>query len=157
MQCSVNSCNLPYTKDSVKAGNVTAKYVDTDGHNIAPDEVKSGNIGEDYKTENKTVDGYTFKEVKGNENGKFANKAQEVIYVYTKNMSVPVKPDNHNSSNIVQPVNQKSTKDRANNSSTKDRSNLPDTAAKNAILGMIIGIVVLSVTLGTIDWKRRKM
>ena len=66
------------------AGNVTAKYVDTDGNNISDDVVKSGNIGDSYTTEQKIIDGYTFKEVQGRATGTFTSQAQIVTYVYTK-------------------------------------------------------------------------
>ncbi|MBK0084590.1 MucBP domain-containing protein, partial [Lactococcus sp. S64] len=73
-----------YTKDPVAGGDVTAKYVDTDGNKISDDVVKSGNISESYTTEQKTIDGYTFKEVQGNTTGTFTDQAQTVTYVYTK-------------------------------------------------------------------------
>ncbi|MFL1696491.1 MucBP domain-containing protein [Weissella kandleri] len=77
-----------YTKDPVKAADVTAKYVDTDGNKIAEDVVKSGNVGDDYSTDQLKIKGYTFKEVQGNPTGKFTDTAQTVTYVYTKD---PVK------------------------------------------------------------------
>jgi LPXTG-motif cell wall-anchored protein len=74
-----------YTKNPVAGGDVTVKYVDEDGNPIAADVVISGNVDEKYTTEEKTIDGYTFKEVQGNANGQFTNQAQTVTYVYTKN------------------------------------------------------------------------
>ncbi|WP_285121659.1 MucBP domain-containing protein [Lactococcus petauri] len=69
----------PYT---IAAGNVTVKYVDTEGTPIAEDVIKSGNIGETYTTEQKDIPGYTFKEVQGNPSGKFTDQPQTVTYVY---------------------------------------------------------------------------
>ncbi|MGL4481886.1 MAG: MucBP domain-containing protein [Lactococcus garvieae] len=69
----------------VKGGDITAKYVDTEGLEISDDVVKVGNIGEAYTTEQKDIPGYTFKEVQGNASGKFTAQAQTVTYVYTKN------------------------------------------------------------------------
>lgn len=74
-----------YKKEVVAGGDVTVKYVDSHGKNIANDIVKSGNVGEDYTTEQKNIEGYSFKEVQGNISGKFQNQPQTVIYVYTKN------------------------------------------------------------------------
>jgi LPXTG-motif cell wall-anchored protein len=74
-----------YTKSPVAGSDVTAKYVDTEGNKISEDVVKSGNIGEDYTTEQKEIEGYTFKEVQGDASGKFTDQAQTVTYVYTKN------------------------------------------------------------------------
>ncbi len=69
----------PYT---IAAGNVTVKYVDTEGTPIAEDVIKAGNIGEAYTTEQKDIAGYTFKEVQGNPSGKFTDQPQTVTYVY---------------------------------------------------------------------------
>ncbi|EKB7628938.1 MucBP domain-containing protein [Enterococcus faecalis] len=77
-----------YVKNPVKAAEVTTKYVDTEGNKISDEVVKTGNIGDDYTTEQKAIDGYTFKEVRGNPTGKFTDQPQTVTYVYVKN---PVK------------------------------------------------------------------
>ena len=80
----VQTVTYVYTKDPIAGGDVTAKYVDTDGNNISDDVVKSGNIGDSYTTEQKIIDGYTFKEVQGRATGTFTSQAQIVTYVYTK-------------------------------------------------------------------------
>ena len=74
-----------YTKDPVAGGNVTVKYVDGAGNTISDNVVKSGNIGDSYTTEQKSIPGYTFKEVQGSASGKFTAQDQTVYYVYTKN------------------------------------------------------------------------
>ncbi|MCT3088320.1 BspA family leucine-rich repeat surface protein, partial [Lactococcus lactis] len=43
----------------VAGGDVTAKYVDIDGNKISDDVLKSGNVGDAYTTEQKTIAGYT--------------------------------------------------------------------------------------------------
>ncbi|PEF14932.1 hypothetical protein CON87_32370, partial [Bacillus cereus] len=63
-----------YTKNPVAGGSVTARYVDDKGNTISDNVVKTGNIGESYSTEQKAIDGYTFKEVKGNPTGAFTDK-----------------------------------------------------------------------------------
>ena len=73
-----------YTKDPVVGGNVIAKYVDAAGNTISDNVVKSGNVGEDYTTEQKTIPGYTFKEIQGPASGQFTSQEQTVTYVYTK-------------------------------------------------------------------------
>ncbi|WP_100065998.1 MucBP domain-containing protein [Miniphocaeibacter massiliensis] len=70
------------TEDEAK---VVVKYVDEDGKSIIDDVILKGKVGEDYKSEKKKIKGYTFKEVKGKEEGKFTKDSQEVVYVYTKN------------------------------------------------------------------------
>ena len=81
-----------YTKDPVVGGNVTAKYVDGAGNTLSDNVVKSGNIGDDYSTDQKAIPGYTFKEVQGSASGQFTDKEQTITYVYTKNSVTPVKP-----------------------------------------------------------------
>lgn len=77
-----------YTKNPVKAQDVIVKYQDPSGKEIATDQVIAGNIGESYDASGKeyqrTIDGYTFKEVKGNVTGTLSDQSQVVIYVYTK-------------------------------------------------------------------------
>ncbi|MEG2534353.1 MucBP domain-containing protein [Lactococcus sp.] len=73
-----------YTKDPVAGGNVTAKYINSDGSKISEDMVMSGNIDENYTTEQKSIKGYTFKEIQGNATGKFTSQAQTVTYIYIK-------------------------------------------------------------------------
>ena len=71
------------------AGDVTAKYQDEDGNEIASDEVFSGKIGDDYETKQKDIPGYVFKEMHPNSapaSGNFTKEEQTVIYVYTKKL-----------------------------------------------------------------------
>jgi LPXTG-motif cell wall-anchored protein len=75
-----------YTKNPVAGKDVTVKYEDESGKSIADEETLQGNIGEEYNSIQKDIDGYTFKEVKDdNPSGKFTDQAQTVIYIYTKN------------------------------------------------------------------------
>jgi len=67
---------------------VTVEYIDTAGNTIAENIVYTGNIGQNYETKQKEVEGYTFKEVKGNPAGTFIEEDQTVTYVYTKNLVV---------------------------------------------------------------------
>ncbi|WP_237671220.1 MucBP domain-containing protein, partial [Lactococcus lactis] len=81
----VQTITYVYKKNPVAGGAVKVKYIDTYGNIISKDVNKSGNIGEDYSTEQKTIAGYTFKEVQGNVTGKFIDKVQTITYVYKKN------------------------------------------------------------------------
>ena len=76
---------LIYTKVAKEKGIVLAQYQDESGKPLAGDEVSMGEIGSDYTTVQKNIDGYTFKEVNGNEAGKYAAGITQVIYIYTKN------------------------------------------------------------------------
>ncbi|MCM0582766.1 MucBP domain-containing protein [Weissella diestrammenae] len=86
-----------YTKAPVTPaqGKVTAHYVDESGQQLASDETQSGDIATDWATQQKTIDGYTFKEVQGSEKGQYTAADQEVTYVYTKSETptTPAEPE----------------------------------------------------------------
>lgn len=73
-----------YTKDPI-AQPVTVNYIDTDGKTIAPTETLSGNIGENYTTTAKTIQGYTLTTTPANAKGTFSIEAQIINYIYEKN------------------------------------------------------------------------
>jgi len=134
--------------------NVTAKYVDTDGNSISDDVVKSGNVGDDYTTEQKDIDGYTFKEAQGNATGKFTDQAQTVTYVYTKNNVTPSpKPDDH--SNTPESSKDNSNK---NDSNTEEVSTLPQTGDNEGLsmIGMVSGLLLILGTTLMIIFKRKR-
>ncbi|MCC4119918.1 MucBP domain-containing protein [Lactococcus lactis] len=136
-----------YTKDPVAGGDITAKYVDTDGNKISDDVLKSGNIGESYTTEQKTIDGYTFKEAQGDTTGTFTEQSQMVIYVYTKN-NIPVNPKFPQSSiHSGNRINQDTTS-----------NSLPQTGEKQGIsvFMFILGIPLIGVSLILAFYKKMK-
>lgn len=71
-------------KKQEQQGEVTARYHDVAGNKLAPDMSQTGVVGTSYQTEQKIIDGYTFKEVQGNATGLFTDSPQEVTYVYEK-------------------------------------------------------------------------
>ncbi|MFG5428346.1 MucBP domain-containing protein [Enterococcus faecalis] len=87
-----------YTKDPVKAANITVNYQDESGNAISDVVILSGNVGDSYESEQKTITGYTFKEVQGNKGGFFTAEDQTVTYIYTKNEN-PVTPTGSDSIN----------------------------------------------------------
>ncbi len=132
-----------YVKNPVKAAEVTTKYVDTEGNKISDEVVKTGNIGDDYTTEQKAIDGYTFKEVQGNPTGKFTDQPQTVTYVYMKYKIYPAsKADN-----------KLDHKDKTNNKETYSLSQhtLPKTGENKrlALISTGIGSVFLVLVLIT--------
>ena len=139
-----------------KKCNVIARYVDESGHNISGDVVKSGNVGDAYTTEQKNIDGYTFKKVQGNATGKFTDENQTVTYIYAQNtIPDPVVPnnddqtDNKNSSSNKPVQNKKHTKKSAD-------AILPKTNAEKA--GALFGYIFVSaalIGLSVFDYKRR--
>lgn len=139
-----------YTKNPVKIATVIVKYVDTDGNKISEDVVKTGNIGENYSTEQKDIEGYTFKEVKGTATGIYTGEAQVVTYVYTK--------DKVDTTGISKVDNAPTSESNIKNSKTvsTDKHVLPETSDNGRItlLTVIIGFILLSVGV-TITMIRR--
>ncbi|PLA76170.1 hypothetical protein CYR79_07400 [Ligilactobacillus agilis] len=80
----------------VEKGSVDVVYVDEQG-NVLPggeltDVKKDAPVGEEYTTEQKTFNGYTFKRMgtgSAAANGEVTKGVQHVIYVYTKNPEAP--------------------------------------------------------------------
>ena len=142
-----------YTKDPVVGGNVIAKYVDAAGNTISDNVVKSGNVGEDYTTEQKTIPGYTFKEIQGPASGQFTSQEQTVTYVYTKD---PLVPDKSTDSTPSQPsVNKPNTSVQKTTTTsistnitnnTVSSSELPKTGDSKAstLLVMVAGLFILA-------------
>lgn len=77
---------VPYIVNQA-ISDVRVSYVDENNQAIpgVPDVILQGKVGESYQTEQKIIDGYTFKEVSGTTSGTFTDKEQIVRYKYTKN------------------------------------------------------------------------
>lgn len=73
---------------SVKAADVTVKYEDTEGKEVADFETLTGNIGQSYSSIQKDIPGYVFKEIQGNANGTFTDQPQVVTYIYSKDQTI---------------------------------------------------------------------
>ncbi|WP_429960659.1 MucBP domain-containing protein [Enterococcus sp. AZ012] len=80
-----------YTKNSVPAADITVEYVDTEGKEIHPSQIITGNVGESYDASTEkyqvTIEGYTLDQSQLPENSKgvFEETAQTVTYIYKKN------------------------------------------------------------------------
>lgn len=80
---SSNNHDSPVVPEK-KEGTVLVHFVDENGNTIVIDETLTGNIGEKYTSEAKTITGYSLKEIRGNATGTFTDQQQEVTYVYEK-------------------------------------------------------------------------
>ena len=157
-----------YTKDPVAGGNVTVKYVDGAGGNTISDNVvKSGNIGDDYSTDQKAIPGYTFKEVQGSASGQFTDKEQTITYVYTKNSVTPVKPTEPgttqtNENNTETPVKNTTNVSLHNNVSTlgsvstTNEKSLPTTGEKPANWSVVVGGLITLTAATVLYLLKRK-
>ena len=66
-------------------GTLVINYVDSDGNKLTEEITNIGEVGEDYTTEKKNFEGYTFIMVEGNPTGKYAYETTYVTYYYDKN------------------------------------------------------------------------
>ena len=152
-----------YTKNPVVGGDVTANYVDENGKTISDPVVKSGNVGDEYSTEQKNIDGYTFKEVQGSATGTFTADSQTVTYVYTKNPVTPASPEKP-----VIPDNGKTSSTTNNNTTVNNTTTnngvktvkktaddiLPKTAAEKVGVSAMFAAIILVITGGLIFKNR---
>ena len=156
-----------YTKDPVAGGNVTVKYVDGAGNTISDNVVKSGNIGDDYSTDQKAIPGYTFKEVQGSASGQFTDQEQTITYVYTKNSVTPVKPTEPgttqtNENNTETPVKNTTNVSLHNNVSTlgsvstTNEKSLPTTGEKPANWSVVVGGLITLTAATVLYLLKRK-
>lgn len=72
-------------KPFVKEGQVIVKYKDSNGDTLSKDIILKGNIGDSYAAEQKSFEGYTFKNVIGNTSGSFTEAPQTVTFIFEKN------------------------------------------------------------------------
>lgn len=68
----------------IQTGTVTAKYVDSEGNELAQSESIIGNVGTRYTTQPKDIDGWTLIEVPSNASGLFTQEPITVRYVYQR-------------------------------------------------------------------------
>lgn len=73
----------PYIKADM-AANVTVKYVDESGKQVADSDTLTGFIGEDYTAVAKTIDNFELTKTPANATGVFSDTAQTVTFVYKK-------------------------------------------------------------------------
>ena len=80
-----------YTKNPIPAADVTVEYVDTEGKEVHPSQIISGNVGDSYNASTEkyqlTIEGHTLDESQLPENSKgvFSETAQTITYIYKKN------------------------------------------------------------------------
>lgn len=74
---------------------ITTKYVDEDGNEIATSTQTSKNVGEEYTTTPKDIDGYVLKTTPSNASGTVGEENITVTYVYQKVYKVDYKSDSN--------------------------------------------------------------
>lgn len=74
---------------------ITTKYVDEDGNEIATSTQTTKNVGEEYTTTPKDIDGYVLKTTPSNASGTVGEENITVTYVYQKVYKVDYKSDSN--------------------------------------------------------------
>src|SRR5699024_8921515 len=83
----VNTVDIEEESEEPEESTVTETHVDEDGEELTDSEEKTGEEGESYETEEADIDGYTLKEVNGDEEGEYGEDDATVEYVYEKEES----------------------------------------------------------------------
>ncbi|MFD2391061.1 MucBP domain-containing protein [Enterococcus gallinarum] len=153
-----------YTKDPIRAADITVEYVDNEGNQIHEPQTLIGNIGEKYDVSTADyqlpIDGYTLdiNQLPDNMTGTFNDTAQTVTYVYTKNIlqiidsSTQAKSNTKTENNNIKTNLKVTTARTAKTTSTAQRT-LPQTNEKsNGYLFLGLG---LTSFVGWVLWRRK--
>ncbi|WP_349291475.1 MucBP domain-containing protein [Planococcus alpniumensis] len=130
-------------KDTPTSGEVKIIHVDQDGNPIADSEKLTGEVGSDYTSNPKEIEGYKLVEQPENADGTFTEDSQTVTYVYEKIMSNPVptepqpQPDHPEPD---QPVQDK----------------LPQTATNTFNIMIIGGLMMIIGVIMLLVWNKRR-
>ncbi|MBC1826037.1 LPXTG cell wall anchor domain-containing protein [Listeria seeligeri] len=144
-----------YEKEVVAGQDVTVKYVDEAGNELAPSDTLSGNVGDAYNSTAKGIEGWKLKTAPSNATGTFSDTAQTVTYVYEEKtdtiIPVPEDPTTPNDkttdgkSNVtptgkmsIQPTDSLNPTKQA-----KEKTSLPKTGDSAQNSGMLAGLVLL--------------
>ena len=140
-----------YSKDIAPVtSSVEVKYVDEAGDEIADSEILTGKVGDMYEAKQKSIENYTFKEVKGNSKGVFTQESQNVTYIYTKNddkvtPTITEKGDGGTSPETL-----------AIDRTSSNKGNLPSTGDQTLFPPLLIGSFFVSLAAAVFALKRKK-
>ena len=159
-----------------KAGEVvTVKYVDEDGEKIAESRTLTGTIGEAYEVEHISINGYHFKEARGNEKGIFSKESQSVIEIYEEDEKAVIPEDevnegtnlddktvgaesentDENQNGVEKPQTKYSfiSSQKEQGSTASINKTLPEAGERKSLSGYVIGIFSLLVALVLLRFK----
>ncbi|HBJ9019848.1 TPA: MucBP domain-containing protein [Listeria monocytogenes] len=143
-----------YTKNPVKAKDLTVNYQDAEGNKIADSQIVSGNIGDSYdvsKEEYKLeIAGYIFQEVKGEVTGGLTDKEQTVTYIY---ISETTKVKNKETSYSTEEKNEDQVQGSGNKYNSRKATLLPKTAEKQTFYLSLRGILLFFSGLIVMYWR----
>ena len=174
----------PESSVPIKGEDVTVHYQDENGKAIASSEVLNGNLNDGYVSTAKEIAGYTLKSRPKNATGFFSNTKQNIIYIYSKTVSLtegettanPAKPTStdkeignihQGNSQIANGANNNQaaafTSDPSNNADNLNSANssiddqLPKTGSekKAQLTTIALGSITLTSAL-VLAWTKRK-
>ena len=174
----------PESSVPIKGEDVTVHYQDENGKAIASSEVLNGNLNDGYVSTAKEIAGYTLKSRPKNATGFFSNTKQNIIYIYSKTVSLtegettanPAKPTStdkeignihQGNSQIANGANNNQaaafTSDPSNNADNLNSANssiddqLPKTGSekKAQLTTIALGSITLTSAL-VLAWSKRK-
>ncbi|MBM5696288.1 LPXTG cell wall anchor domain-containing protein, partial [Listeria seeligeri] len=147
-----------YEKEVVAGQDVTVRYVDGAGNELAVSDILSGNVGDAFTTTTKDIEGWNLKTMPANATGTFNDTAQTVTYVYEKNtddiipLPLPEEPTTPSDDKItdgksnVTPTGKMSIQPTAPKEPTKqaeEKSSLPKTGDSTQNSGILAGLALL--------------
>ncbi|MTD41942.1 hypothetical protein GIX45_25635 [Erwinia sp. CPCC 100877] len=171
--------NIKVIVPQIAGVDVTVKYVDEIGTDLATPQVLSGNVGDPYTSVEAVIPGYTLQEVQGNPTGNFTDQAQTIVYLYKKVIVPHILPPTNDLTNdpthstpgneqaktektasvtLQQQVSKEQDKTESKKGSVIKPS-LPKTGEKqhNSQLLSLIGIGLVSVLSSSFIWKSRRI
>jgi len=141
-----------YTKNSVPAADITVGYVDTEGKEIHPPQIITGNVGDSYDASTEkyqlTIEGYTLdgSQLPQNAKGTFGKQEATVTYVYTKeNVATVDSSDNKEKDPTATVTSKKST----------SAQGLPRTDEQGTLFPFVVGLCFVA-TASWLYFRKRK-
>ncbi|MBC1955687.1 LPXTG cell wall anchor domain-containing protein [Listeria welshimeri] len=153
-----------YSKQ-IPAADVTVKFVDEIGNELATTDVLAGNINDPYETSSKEIHGWELKAIPSNANGVYTDNSQTVTYIYFKRTSdekfVPLTPSNNETNTEKHKkafsLSRGSKIEKMSNTDNLMEVRLPATgeAQTTENLFIITGILLLSGVIFLLGYQRK--
>ena len=164
-----------YAKDDITAAPVIITYINDLGEEIAESKILTGTIGEAYEVEHISINGYHFKEARGNEKGIFSKESQSVIEIYEEDEKAVIPEDevnegtnlddktvgaesentDENQNGVEKPQTKYSfiSSQKGQVSTASINKTLPETGERKSLRGYVVGIFSLLVALVLLRFK----
>ncbi len=132
----INTNPNPPDIEEKKIGEVIVKYLEknTDKKLVEEDLLKD-EVGNDYTTTEKKIDGYKLIEKPSNEQGQYIEGTIEVIYYYEKEIEQPIEPEKKIGQVIIKYLEKNTNKELAEENLLKDEVGKDYTTAEKQIDG----------------------